>query len=134
MNAAAPPGPDQWFWTLPVLTRTWLGATVAVTAAVNFQLVDYASVILLPHQQGAPFHDILMMLWGKDTTTTTHWELWRCVTCFFYVGPWEFNTLVCLMLLSNFSERYERAPFDTGAGGRTADYCVSHHVSLSIIN
>ena len=37
----------------------------------------------------------------------------------------SFGTLISFMLLVQFSERYERGgPFNTGAGGGTADYVV----------
>ena len=37
-------GPEQWFRSLPIITRIWLGSTLAVTALANlrfFQWTDF---------------------------------------------------------------------------------------------
>lgn len=100
-------GPDAWFKGLPIITRFWFGGAFVMTLAVNFQVVPAYSI----------FFD-----W---TQVTQKFELWRLLTSFLYVGKFEFNTLIGLMLLVQFSERYEKGgPFNTGAGGGTADYCV----------
>jgi Derlin-2/3 len=50
-------------------------------------------------------------------------EIWRLLTCFCYAGKFEFPTLIALYLLMNFSQNYEKGgPFNTGAGGGSADY------------
>lgn len=50
-------------------------------------------------------------------------EIWRLLTCFCYAGKFEFATLIALFLLVTFSRNYETSgPFNTGAGGGTADY------------
>lgn len=101
-----PQGPDAWFRGLPVITRYWFGATLVVTLAVNFKLMQIYHVV-----------------WTWDSFVSKL-ELWRSLTCFLYIGKFEFNTLISLMLLVQFSERYEKGgPFNTGAGGGTADYC-----------
>jgi len=106
MEAAA--GPDVWFLSLPLMTKVWLGSTAVVTIAVNMQLMD--------------FRDVRWINW--EAVYGDRKELWRIVTPFLYVGRFEFNTLVCFLLLSQFSQRYEQGgPYNTGGGGRTADYC-----------
>jgi len=51
-----------------------------------------------------------------------NFEIWRFLTPFLYVGKFEFNTLMALYMLQSFSNRYETEPYNTGAGGGTADY------------
>jgi Derlin-2/3 len=53
----------------------------------------------------------------------TKFELWRILTPFCYAGPFDFSTLIGLYMLVQFSKQYESGgPFNTGAGGGTADY------------
>uniref|UniRef100_A0A7S2YDG2 Derlin n=1 Tax=Entomoneis paludosa TaxID=265537 RepID=A0A7S2YDG2_9STRA len=100
-----PTGPDSWFKSLPVITKYWFGASLVVTLAVNFQVIPGGQIVF--------FWDAIQ----------SKFEVWRLLTCFLYVGKFEFNTLIALMLLVQFSERYEKGgPFNTGAGGGTADY------------
>lgn len=55
-----------------------------------------------------------------------NFQVWRVLTCFLYVGAFEFNTLISLYLLVQFSKQYEKGgPFNTGAGGGTADYAFA---------
>jgi Derlin-2/3 len=50
-------------------------------------------------------------------------ELWRLLTCFCYAGPFEISSLFSVYTLLQFSKQYESGgPFNTGAGGGTADY------------
>lgn len=53
-------------------------------------------------------------------------QVWRLLTCFCYAGSFEFNTLISMYLLVQFSKQYEKGgPFNTGAGGGTADYAFA---------
>jgi Der1-like family len=97
--------PEQWFRSLPIITRYWFGAVVAVTLAANVGVVR-------PSQ--------LMFHWPS---ITKRMELWRIVTSFLYMGPVSVNTVIRCYMLVTVSQRYERdGPFNTGAGGSTADY------------
>lgn len=101
-------GPDQWFQTLPIITRYWFGATVVVTLAANFDIIG-------PQQLYFSWYDI-----------KSHMELWRVATCFLYAGPFSFPTLILCYMLVQFSRQYEAGgPFNTGAGGGTADYAFA---------
>mmetsp|Transcript_13177 Transcript_13177/g.36440 ORF Transcript_13177/g.36440 Transcript_13177/m.36440 type:complete len:290 (-) Transcript_13177:135-1004(-) len=98
-------GPDSWFKSLPVITKYWFGATLVMTLGVNFGVIPASSIVYF---------------WES---VSSRFEVWRMLTCFLYAGKFEFNTLIGLMLLVQFSERYEKGgPFNTGAGGGTADY------------
>jgi len=101
-------GPESWFRSLPIITRYWFGTSLAITLAGNFNLVN-------PHQ--------LMFVWPL---IKNNFELWRLGTCFFYIGPFSFNTLIACYTLVQFSKMYELGgPFNTGAGGGTADYAFA---------
>lgn len=101
-------GPDQWFRSLPYITRLWFGATLAITVAGNMG-------IFAPGQ--------LAFYWPA---IRHKFELWRFATCFCYAGPFSFNTLIALFMLQQFSHKYEGGgPFNTGAGGGTADYAFA---------
>ena len=96
---------QEWFQTLPVITQYWFGATLLLTLAGNLGIVD-------PNY--FPFR------WQQ---VTDNFEVWRFLTCFCYAGAFEFPTLINLYLQVSFSKQYETGgPFNTGAGGGTADY------------
>ena len=76
-----------------------------VTLSANFQIVP---------------RDAVIFNWEaiKD-----NFEIWRLLTSFCYCGIFEFPTLISIYMLLNFSKQYESGgPFNTGAGGGTADY------------
>ena len=52
----------------------------------------------------------------------TDFEIWRFLTAFLYIGQFSFPTLITLYMLQSYSQRYEMEPYNTGAGGGTADY------------
>jgi len=98
-------GPLDWFRALPFVTQNWFGATLLMTVAGNMGIVSPMS---------------LVFIWES---VKTKFEIWRCLTCFCYAGPFKFPTLILLYLCYNFSNMYEtNTPFNTGAGGGTADY------------
>ena len=61
----------------------------------------------------------------------TNFAIWRLLTPFLFVGKFDFNTLMCLYMLQSFSQRYETEPYNTGAGGGTADYIAMIMVRTS---
>mmetsp|Transcript_18624 Transcript_18624/g.26280 ORF Transcript_18624/g.26280 Transcript_18624/m.26280 type:complete len:297 (-) Transcript_18624:148-1038(-) len=106
-------GPEAWFKSLPFVTQVWFGATLFLTLTANFGLFS-------PYK--------LFFIWGavKD-----QFEAWRLATAFCYAGPFKFNTLITLYMLVNFSRQYEAGgPFNTGAGGGTADYAFMLMVGM----
>jgi len=62
------------------------------------------------------------MLWRWEFVVAK-FEVWRSITSFLFVGGFSFNTLIAFFLLVQFSKQYEAGgPYNTGAGGGTADY------------
>jgi hypothetical protein len=61
-------------------------------------------------------------------------ELWRILTPFCFIGSFDFNTLISAFTLVQFSKNYETGgPFNTGAGGGTADYAFCWLVGAAMI-
>jgi len=76
-----------------------------VTLSVNFKVISPYDV---------------MFSWPA---IKTKFEFWRLLSPFCYAGPFDFSTLIGCYMLVSFSQQYEAGgPFNTGAGGGTADY------------
>lgn len=97
-------GPQDWFQSLPLVTRYWFGAALLTTCGANFGFFSPMKLIYI---------------WDN---VWENFEIWRFVTPFLFVGKFDFNTLFALYMLCSFSQRYETEPYNTGAGGGTADY------------
>ncbi|KAG7372570.1 Der1-like family protein [Nitzschia inconspicua] len=113
------PGPDAWFKSLPIVTQYWFGATMVITLSTNFGIIN-------PYQ--------IMWSW---TGITQSFEFWRFLTPFLFAGGFSFNTLIACYMLVQFSKQYESGgPFNTGAGGGTADYafCMLLGVGLMLVS
>mmetsp|Transcript_14036 Transcript_14036/g.39316 ORF Transcript_14036/g.39316 Transcript_14036/m.39316 type:complete len:282 (-) Transcript_14036:890-1735(-) len=99
------PGPADMFNALPIITRAWFGATIMVTLSVNFKIISG-----------------YQMIWSWENVTSSL-EVWRFLTPFCYAGRFSFDTLIACYMLVQFSKQYESGgPFNTGAGGGTADF------------
>jgi hypothetical protein len=70
--------PSQWFKSLPFVTQTWFGATMALTLSGNFGIID-----------------IKYLFWNWYMIRN-RLELWRVVTSFCYAGPFDFSTLITI--------------------------------------
>ncbi|KAL7483577.1 hypothetical protein ACHAW6_009208 [Cyclotella cf. meneghiniana] len=108
-------GPQAWFQSLPLVTRYWFGSALLVTCAANFGFFSPMKLIFLWDS-----------IWDD-------FEVWRFVTPFMFVGKFDFNTLFALYMLCSFSQRYETEPYNTGAGGGTADYIFALMFGMSAI-
>jgi len=98
-------GPQEWFRALPLVTRVWFGSSLLVTLCGNLQIINVRNLIFA---------------WEP---LKNNFEIWRLVTPFLYMGPFQFNTLISLYILMDYSKRYESSSgYNTGAGGGTADY------------
>jgi len=98
-------GPQQWYDSLPFVTKHWLTTSVLTTFFTNFGIIPIDKVY---YSFGAV----------KDK-----FEIWRLITNFAYVGPFEFNTVAYLFMLYKYSANYESSSgYNTGSGGGTADY------------
>lgn len=99
------PSISDMFHALPFVTRCWFGASLIVTFSVNFSIISMYQVT---------------WMWEG---VTSRLEIWRFLAPFCYAGGKTINTLFTLYMLLMFSKQYELGvPFNTGAGGGTADY------------
>jgi Derlin-2/3 len=86
-----------------VVTRAWLTLSLGLTCAGNFGVISVYKFIF-------------------NLEKLKEFEVWRLVAPFCYVGGWSFPTLISLFMLVQYSKQYEASPYNTGAGGGTADY------------
>lgn len=93
----------DWFRSIPLITRSWFAASIAVPFIGKLGLIDFRNLLLFPELVFSRFH------------------LWRPVTATLYF-PITPNTgflyLVNLYFLYHYSTRLETGAFD----GRPADY------------
>lgn len=105
-NADDAIGPEVWFRSLGFVTQYWFGSAMVFTIAANLDIVVSPSMLAYSWMH------------IKDK-----FELWRLLTPFVFGGGFSFNLLITLYMLYTFSNQYEKGgPFNTGAGGGTADY------------
>jgi len=98
-------GPEEWFMSLPIVTRCWFGGTLLTTCAANFNMFSVYKII-----------------WSFESIKD-NFEIWRVLTPFMYAGPFSINSLFLMYMVYQFSKQYESGgPYNTGAGGGTADY------------
>lgn len=102
------------FQTLPVFTRSWLGLTFAITAAVTLDVIP---------------SDQIVLDWRRviHISNNERFELWRVLTSFCYCGA-PLNELYSLFLLFTIythSNAYEKNPFPAGSGSTAVDAIFS---------
>ncbi|RHZ28869.1 hypothetical protein DYB37_000508, partial [Aphanomyces astaci] len=73
--------PDAWFNNLPKITRTYMTLCFATTCMTQFGLLSPKTIYL----------DFDLVFF--------HFNFWRLVTSFLFVGKFSFNFLVCLLIL-----------------------------------
>lgn len=66
-------------------------------------------------------------------SVTTKFQVWRLFTTFLFAGKFSFNFVMHLYIFYENSLRYERNPYNTGAGGTSADYLFMLIVGMAMI-
>lgn len=89
---------------VPFVTKVLVTSTVLLAAAITFNMVNPVDVILDSHYLFKKFH------------------IWRLFTPFIFAGPFSFNFLMHTVVLYENCRNYEANPFNTGAGGTSADF------------
>lgn len=95
-----PESPEEWYRSLPKVTRGWLTAAFATTVAVQLELLSP------------------MMLHLDFPALTGKLELWRLVTNFCFFGKFGFPFVFSLFFLIRYGRELEAKRFE----GRTADF------------
>jgi len=98
---------EDWFKSLPIITRYWFAATFIFTAGMSFGVID-------------PMNYIFDFNAVKD-----RFEIWRLVTPFCILGKFSFPTAIALYMMVQYSKRHEMSPYNTGGGSGTADYATT---------
>jgi len=95
-----PVGLEDWYFQVPVITRSWISACILLGLAVQCQLV-------------APLH-----LYFSFKAAFTNGQMWRALTTFFYFGPISLDFVFHLFFFMRYSRMLEESSF----ANRSADY------------
>lgn len=106
---------QSWFQSVPLITKIFLVSTLATGAGLSFKMLDAGS---------------LVMIWRL---LSDKFQIWRLFTCFVYAGPFSLNFAIHTMVLYENCKRYEANPYNTGAGGNTADFLWMLIVTMAIL-
>ena len=100
----------QYIYSLPPVTRIWLLSTVTCTLMVNFDLIHSTQIDFRSWEPILPlsFYSFFFGATHSQSNSGSRLEIWRIVTCFLYVGQFNWHTALRLHLLLQSSERYER--------------------------
>ena len=93
-----------WFKELPMMTKYLCAATLAATVSVSLHIFDQST-----------FYFSLELIREK-------FHFWRLFFPFIYCGPFSFPFAMHMYMLYSNSSRYEKNPYNTGAGGNSADF------------
>ncbi|TPX68581.1 hypothetical protein SpCBS45565_g03041 [Spizellomyces sp. 'palustris'] len=91
---------EEWYYEVPVITRTYVTAVVLTTLACQLDLVS-------------PFH-----LYFNWTLIWRSRQWWRLITSFLYFGNFSLDFLFHMFFLVRYSRMLEEGSFR----GRTADF------------
>uniref|UniRef100_A0A7S2XX42 Derlin n=1 Tax=Fibrocapsa japonica TaxID=94617 RepID=A0A7S2XX42_9STRA len=109
--------PQDWYNSVPFITKVWLTSTLAVTLAVNFGILPAGHLFLN-----------FPLIWKK-------FQFWRLLTNFTCMGKLGFGTLITFYMLYSYSEKYETGGcFNTGGGGGVSDYAFMMMFGMVVMN
>lgn len=106
---------QQWYRELPVITRMLMTTTFLSGLFITFGMLD-------PR--------LIYVDWTK---IKENFQIWRLVTNFFLAGKFSINFAMHLYVLYDFSLRYERNPYNTGAGGTSSDYLYMVILAMGVL-
>ncbi|KAJ1407241.1 Derlin, partial [Ochromonadaceae sp. CCMP2298] len=93
-----------WFNDVPIVTKVFLCSTLLSGAVLTLGLFSAFDLVLDWPNIRYKFH------------------FWKLLTNFFFAGKFSFNFAIHTYVLYENCRRYEEAPFNTGAGGSSADF------------
>lgn len=105
----------DWFKTLPIVTKTFLVSTLLGGALITFGMVSPYDMVLNWYSIKNQFH------------------FWRLFTTFIFAGKFSFNFAMHTYILYENCKRYEASPFNTGAGGTSADFIYMLLITMGIL-
>ena len=103
--------PEAFFRSLPPITRGWLVAALLATVLSEFKFVP-----------------AMKLVWIPELSLPPHWEVWRLLTSFVFMGGFGMSFVINLLMISQFCPQYENNPFSTTLGayaGGTPDFAFA---------
>jgi len=85
--------PEQWFKTMPIITKTWFVTSLVATALISFQFMSPWWLYL-----------DLDLVFRK-------FQLWRLVTCFIFFGKFSLNFVFAMFLMVRYTRMLEETKF-----------------------
>ena len=103
-GASSSSGAGEWFNSLPLITRYWFASSIVVTCAYVFGFIHPSFFV------------------AKHKLLINKFQFWRFLTPFLYFGPLGLPYIFSMLMMLQYSSEYEKAPYNTGDGGSSADY------------
>lgn len=106
-NVVAHGGGDdlqQWFRDIPIVTKVLCGFAFFFAFTTSFKIISPGSLVFI------------------SDLVRNKFEIWRMFTPFLFCGGFSFQFAMHLMILYENCKRYEANPYNTGAGGNSADF------------
>lgn len=99
---------QDWYRDVPPITKFFITGTMLAATGATFGLLGF-----IGGESGLTFD------WYS---ISSKFHVWRLITPFIYAGPFGLNFVFHMMILYENCRRYESNPYNTGAGGTTADF------------
>ena len=106
---------QQWYHDMPVVTKILFSGTFLSGALITFGILQGESIVLF---------------WPL---VTDKFQIWRLFSNFLFAGKFSFNFVMHLYVLYQNSLKYEKNPFNTGAGGTSADYLYMLLIGMAML-
>lgn len=95
---------EGWFRSIPPVTKFLTVSTLLLAALTTFRVTS---------------PDKLLLIWPE---VYENFQVWRLLTSLLYCGSFSFNFIMHMFILYENCRRYEANPYNTGAGGTSADF------------
>lgn len=106
---------QQFYYDIPIVTRTLITCTIILASLANFHIIE-------------GFHFVFQWELIKSK-----FHIWRLFTPFVFYGGFSFNLLMFLITLYQRGKAYEINPFNTGAGGTSADFLYMIMIGIVVM-
>jgi len=107
--------PEQWFRSMPVLTKSYFCAAVATTTAVSFGLLDFRYLYL--------DFDLVFR----------HFQIWRLLTCFIFFGKFSLPFIFQIFILVRYMTMLEDGYYQGNRGTAEMTFMMTFGAILMII-
>eukprot|EP00472_Partenskyella_glossopodia_P012257 CAMPEP_0197525024 /NCGR_PEP_ID=MMETSP1318-20131121/10573_1 /TAXON_ID=552666 /ORGANISM="Partenskyella glossopodia, Strain RCC365" /LENGTH=227 /DNA_ID=CAMNT_0043078173 /DNA_START=24 /DNA_END=708 /DNA_ORIENTATION=+ len=95
--------PEEWFKSLPPVTKAYLCGAVGTTAAVTFGLIGIESLYL------------------NFDLVFKKFQIWRLVTCFMFFGKFSYPFIFQMFILGRYFNLVESGYYNPSNPGKTAE-------------